>query len=137
VGVATQDPHSRLAELIRTRRLSQRLSASAAARLADVDRDTWSSAEKGARRLREYNYSGFERALRWSPGSIEAVLAGGEPTLLAEGQAYDDEMAIIDRAPVSDAAKERMRAYLTQLREQDRQRRMSSLQILIDEAKGA
>jgi hypothetical protein len=130
------DPHLRLAELIAKRRLSQRLSTSAAAREARIDRATWSAAEKGAR-LRDYNWTAIERVLRWAPGSIEAVLEGGDPTPLAEGEAYDEEMAVIDRAPVSDAAKERMRNYLLQLREQDRQRRLASLEVLIEQAKEA
>lgn len=130
------DAQARLADLIEKRRLQMGLSTSAAAREARIDRATWSSAEKGAR-LRDYNLTAIERVLRWAPGSIEEILVGGDPVLLAEGEVYDEEMAIIDRAPVSEAAKERMRDRLRELRDRDRQQRMSDIQWMIDREQGA
>lgn len=76
---APEDAHDRLAELVKTRRKGQGLSVSAAARAAAINRDTWTDFENGTRRLREYNYAGIERALDWGPGSIDSILAGGDP----------------------------------------------------------
>lgn len=73
----------RLAARIRQRRLALRLSEAEATRLAGFgSRNTWSTAEGGQRNLRSQNYAGIESALHWAPGSVEQILAGGEPTEL-------------------------------------------------------
>lgn len=79
LGMDAPDAHHRLTELVKNRRKGQRLSLSAAARAAGINRDTWTDFENGTRRLREYNYAGIERALDWEPGSIDSILAGGDP----------------------------------------------------------
>lgn len=69
----------RLGRAIRRRRLHLGLSVHQAARHAGVARNTWSGAESAARQLTERNYAGIESALYWQPGSVEAILAGGDP----------------------------------------------------------
>jgi hypothetical protein len=75
------DPRERLARMIRDRRLKDlKISVRTAATRAGIDRGTWASAESGERRTAEVNLAGIEEALEWEPGSIDAILAGGEPT---------------------------------------------------------
>jgi hypothetical protein len=84
--------------MIKARRAALRLSISAAARAARVDRDTWASAESGTRDLREFNYAGIERALAWGSGSVDQILAGGDPATLTRQdrqQALDADDLII------------------------------------------
>jgi hypothetical protein len=69
----------RLGRLIRERRLERGLSVRAAAIAAQIDRATWAAAEAGTRGIREHNYAGVERTLRWVPGSIYEILEGGNP----------------------------------------------------------
>jgi transcriptional regulator with XRE-family HTH domain len=92
-----------LGERIAARRKELGLSVRAAAEAAQVDRNTWSSAENGTRRLAEYNYAGVERTLRWEPGSIDAILAGDEPTLTGDTQAIerqrDEEIELVANDP--------------------------------------
>src|SRR6185369_5378422 len=69
----------RLGELVLARRHELGLSLREAARRAGIMRPTWTGMEHGSRRTAAYNFAAIERALDWRPGSIEAVLAGGQP----------------------------------------------------------
>jgi transcriptional regulator with XRE-family HTH domain len=71
----------RLGLLVVARRKELGLSIREAARRAGVMRPTWTGLEEGSRRTADYNFAAMERTLRWSTGSIEAVLAGGEPAV--------------------------------------------------------
>lgn len=55
------------------------LTATEAAKATGINRATWTTAEKGQRVPQSYNRAAIERTLRWRPGSIDAILAGGEP----------------------------------------------------------
>ena len=76
----TERDRTRLGQRIADRRRELGLSVSAAARLAQINRATWTGTETASRRTEEYVYGGIERALQWAPGSIAATLAGGNPT---------------------------------------------------------
>lgn len=111
------DRRARLGSLIRQRRLELRLSEREAVKLAAIARNTWSGAEKGRTRTAEHNWPGIEQALRWAPGSIEAILAGGEPTIeesqrppsrVPTGDELADEIERIRHLPISAAARRRM-----------------------------
>src|SRR3954453_21941659 len=69
----------RLGELVLARRHELGLSLREAARRAGIMRPTWTGMEHGSRRTAAYNFAAIERALDWRSGSIEAVLAGGQP----------------------------------------------------------
>lgn len=129
-----RDQVGSLARHVRSRRQALRLSIRAAASAAGIDRDTWKAAELGTRRTSDATYTGIETALRWQPGSIEKILIGQdpEPADCAGETQPDEEQRIIDRAPVSDVVKERMRVRLAQLREQDRRRRIETLEMLVE-----
>ncbi len=71
----------RLAEVIRTRRLELGLSARSASDAAGINRATWAAAESTRHRLGERLWAPVERALAWGPGSVAAILDGGQPTL--------------------------------------------------------
>lgn len=75
----------RLGAYIRERRGQLRLHQSELGKLVDVSTKTvnnWESARTGAPRAN--TASALERALGWEPGSIRAVLLGGEPTVTPE-----------------------------------------------------
>jgi hypothetical protein len=73
----------RLGALISRRRNELSLSLTAAAKAAGIHRDTWTGLERAERTTEPYIYGRFERVLGWSPGSIERILAGGDPELLS------------------------------------------------------
>lgn len=57
------------------------MSLTDAAKLAGVARNTWMTAESGARAVRDQNFAGIEAAMRWVAGSVASVMHGGEPTV--------------------------------------------------------
>lgn len=75
----------RLGEVIREERMRMRWTQTAIARDAHVDVKYWRGLERGesTRHERELLESA-ERVLGWHPGSVESVLAGGEPNRLSE-----------------------------------------------------
>jgi transcriptional regulator with XRE-family HTH domain len=126
----------RLADCVAQRRKELQLSASQAARLARVARGTWIAVEKAERATEDYNYAGFERALQWQLGSMEAVLAGGDPTPEELTTARDTRsmppeirrwLAIMADPEVPAKTKERMREqmrlWVEQIDEAETQRR--------------
>lgn len=95
----------RLGRLIHQRRVDLGLSITAAAGRAGLNPKTWGWLESGARATRETAWAAIERALRWAPGSVATVLAGGDPTPhpdphhdLTTGETYTDpaEQALWD-----------------------------------------
>lgn len=68
-----------LGEKIKARRTELRMSMNTAARVAGINRNTWSAVERGERDTEDYTYGAIERALDWKPGSIAAVLNGQIP----------------------------------------------------------
>lgn len=79
VGDEPVEPRARLAQAIRSRRQQLRLTQSEAAIRAGVMRNTWIGAESGGRATQGRHYAGIETALGWASGSIDAILAGGDP----------------------------------------------------------
>lgn len=77
----TAGPRARLAELIKSRRRELRLSEREAAERGGLARNTWASAEAGNRQPAERTAAGIEVALEWAPGSVDRVLAGGDPVV--------------------------------------------------------
>lgn len=75
------DLRHKLAECVRGRRLQLGLSVRTAADQAGVARGTWTALEEGSRRTADNNWAGIERSLGWAPGSIAAILSGGDPRM--------------------------------------------------------
>jgi transcriptional regulator with XRE-family HTH domain len=74
---------SRLGEQIKERRLGLGLSQSEAARVSGLGRRTWIRLENGTSEAEKYTLTRVEDTLGWARGSAEAVLAGGEPAVVA------------------------------------------------------
>lgn len=81
-----EEPRTRLARMIRARRLELRLSERQAALRAGVARNTWASAEEGTRQPAERSSAGIEEALGWEHGSIDVIMAGGKPRFVIDLQ---------------------------------------------------
>lgn len=92
----------RLAVAVKSRREHLGISVSAAARAAGIHRATWTGLEAATKETERYIYGPIERVLRWEPGSIDAIVGGGEPTALPEptrplpGLAHDEPLALLD-----------------------------------------
>lgn len=68
----------RLGGLVRQRRDALNLSQRVAANNADVSDETWLKIENG-RKVSDRSLAKAERALGWRPGTIDHILAGGDP----------------------------------------------------------
>lgn len=64
------------------RRKELEISQSGAARSAGVSRSAWIAWEKDTAEPEKHNHAKISRALRWTTESVEAALAGEEPTPL-------------------------------------------------------
>lgn len=120
-------PHrERLARYIQDRRRELRLSVRAAAMVAGIDRGTWSSAENAERRTAEYHYAGIETALQWAPGSIDAILSGGEPAdvvaqgPLAPGERDEEVELVVNDPKLNNRMKQRILEMIFERRERDK-----------------
>ncbi len=104
-------PAIRLGEQVRTRRIElgirqQDLEGVSTSTLTKIERgDTDAS-------YRPATIRALEVGLRWGPGSVQAILAGGEPVELAEAET-DPTLAALDRlARVVQELTEEVRARL-------------------------
>jgi hypothetical protein len=78
--MTSEDPRQRLGRLVRTRRKELKLTQAEIQEADGPSPATQRLIEKGEHgELRKSTIEPLERALRWEPGSIEAVLAGGSP----------------------------------------------------------
>jgi transcriptional regulator with XRE-family HTH domain len=82
--VASSDALQRLGAAVRAGRAAAGLTIEDAAERADVSPTTWGRVERAEDGVRRTTYLQVERVLGWDAGSVDAVLAGGEPT--ATGQ---------------------------------------------------
>ena len=104
----------RLAEHVRRRRQDLGLSVRAAAARAGIDRGTWGTTENAERQLSQHLWLGVEQALSWAPGSVQAVLDGGDPGVeTVNGPQLDEstvaaEVERVSALPLSAAARMRM-----------------------------
>src|SRR5438034_5012146 len=67
-----------LARHVRASRQAAGMSVEVAAGAAGISPVTWARIEKGLV-AHDLTYIKIERALRWGPGSVKAVMTGGEP----------------------------------------------------------
>lgn len=93
---------ARLGEAMEARRGQLRLSVSAAARRAGLARDTWEKVEAGKQKPYKTTQSGIEEPLRWAPGSVAALMEGGD-AIPIDGQGHLDRYqglaAVIEADP--------------------------------------
>lgn len=126
---ADAEPHKRLGEYIERRIAMLGLEYAEVARLGDFSDETLAKIRKG-QRARSSTYRGLERALRWSAGSIQAILAGGEPTPLDTDQ---EPTAAVD----ADWRLPAMREILKGVPLRDRPAVLRRLEELIEEEEAA
>ncbi|MEU9349066.1 helix-turn-helix transcriptional regulator [Streptomyces sp. NPDC048278] len=91
------EPHERLDEAMNHRRLELRLKWRDLANAAGITYEALRSIRRGESRPTEITARALDDVLRWAPGSVYAILGGGEPTLLEALPAGED-------APTSPAA---------------------------------
>ena len=91
------------------------ISQARAAVAAGVSRTSWVAWEKGIATPEVFSYVKIERALEWQPRSVEAILTGGEPSVIRE-EAPDIDQADRDALMVL----HRMNSRLFGLTEADR-----------------
>lgn len=65
-------------DAVKDRRMALQMDQAGLARLAEVDAKTVRSLERGERWPRDVSRAKIEAALQWEPGSLEALLAGGD-----------------------------------------------------------
>lgn len=122
-GIIAHMGHTvRLAALIRAWREQRGLSINRARRLAGVTRVTWTRWEQGTLPYR-HHWPVIERTIGWQPGSVAAVLDGGDPTPTDEVDYTDPETGEVYVDPVEqrlwelwpamgmDQAREHIRKY--------------------------
>lgn len=84
-------PHERLADELNRRRLELRLQWTDIAKAAGITDKALRAMRRGEYGPSELTQIRLDEALRWRPGSVAAVLGGGQPRLL--GQLSADEAA--------------------------------------------
>lgn len=132
-GMDEQRHRARLASMIEARRMELGISGSKAAQAAGIDRATWSSAEKGERATQPHNWAGIERALAWKPGSIKAILDGGEPTPADAIGDVDEELHLVRTDPqLTDDMRQRIIALILERRERDKAAALEDTRRMID-----
>jgi transcriptional regulator with XRE-family HTH domain len=82
----------RVGELVKWARLEGRLSISAAARLAGIDRATWTGVEKATRLPRDTQRAAIEAAVGLPLGTISRLLDGLPPQDSPHGLSDDEPM---------------------------------------------
>ncbi|MEV0726050.1 helix-turn-helix transcriptional regulator [Micromonospora purpureochromogenes] len=126
-----------LAQKVRARRVELGLSVRAAAQAAEMDRNTWSYLEDGSRKTAEFKYAGIERALRWEPGSVSAILEGREPTPISGPKAaedpVDEEIELVRTDPkLSDEMRDRIIRLILERRKRDKAAALEDTRRMID-----
>ncbi|GAA3222964.1 helix-turn-helix transcriptional regulator [Actinocorallia longicatena] len=76
------EPHERLDQAMEARRLDLRLSWAQLARDADISPQALRAIRRGEYRPSKLTARDLDDALKWQRGSVETVLAGGEPEQL-------------------------------------------------------
>lgn len=96
----------RLGRFVQQRRAAKGLSQSAAAASAGINRGVWSSIEKATgSKPYDTTIAAVERTLDWQPGSVDAVLGGGVPSLVdtdPRDATPEDHIALLHRWADSD-----------------------------------
>ncbi|MEU8334875.1 helix-turn-helix transcriptional regulator [Micromonospora tulbaghiae] len=125
--VNTGEWNPTLGTYVRERRERLGMTVIEAAEHAGVARGTWINVESDSRKTLPHNYAGIERALRWAPGSVRSILAGGSPTPLEGPDLAQLEQAVREisanpnrSAPLRQWA-DSLLEQITRLREADQQ----------------
>lgn len=77
-------PHERLSEAMRKRGLQLGKRWVHIARDADITTSALGAIRRGEYRPSPHTATALDEALEWAPGSVERILAGGEPTVAGQ-----------------------------------------------------
>jgi len=110
------EPHERLDRALRKRRAELRIRTwRQLATKAGIAGETLRSVRAGDSRPSDATQAGLEEALEWAPGSIQAILEGGDPVpLTSRPGSFREEAAKVDEglkelAAILEEALERQR----------------------------
>jgi|SRR5690606_7104785 len=111
----TPTPHERLAQAIEARRGELGLSLREVAERAGITGETLRAVRRGSNEPSQLTKRGIERALRWAPGSVDAILAGGDPTPAGPYAHIGDVRITTTRAPAPPADEDPKMKRATEL----------------------
>lgn len=94
-------PHERLNEAMNRRRLELRMNWRQVSEAADVSYEGLRSIRRGDYRPTELTARGIDEALQWEPGSVLAILDGGDATPI---KAHADRRAVSGQGESAQAA---------------------------------
>lgn len=90
-----QEPHKRLDDALSDRRLDLGMRWNQVAQAAGVSPEALRAIRRGSYRPSPDTARALDNALRWEPGSVQAVLDGGEPTpqgqVVRIGPAFEEQ----------------------------------------------
>lgn len=113
-GRGVADGWARVAHAVVRRRVHLGLTQEEASGRAGLSATTWRLLENEVQtRYRRLTLAGVERALGWAPGSIDAILAGDEPSVT------DDGRGPATATPADDDAIVRLRGKVARLSDED------------------
>lgn len=98
----TGSHHERLAELMDARRLELGMTWEEVASAAGIKPPTLRAIRNGTNRPSPLTARGLDKAMSWTPGSVEAILDGGEPTLAGPYAHLSNVRITTTRAPAED-----------------------------------
>ena len=96
------EPHERLDRAMNRRRLDLRMNWVEVAKAADISYAALRAIRRGDYRPTELTARGIDQALEWEPGSTVAILAGGEPTPLAQPESPVTDPRDLQIAAIAD-----------------------------------
>ncbi|MGV2384200.1 MAG UNVERIFIED_CONTAM: helix-turn-helix transcriptional regulator [Thermobifida fusca] len=111
----TPTPHERLAQAVEARRGELGLSLREVAERAGITGETLRAVRRGSNEPSQLTKRGIERALRWAPGSVDAILAGGDPTPAGPYAHIGDVRITTTRAPAPPADEDPKMKRATEL----------------------
>jgi hypothetical protein len=133
------DPYTRLDEAMRLRRLTLGMKTwRELAQAAGISYETLRALRNGEGRPADATVHGLERALQWEAGSIEGILAGGDPRPAGTLPPFTAEMHGAVARPEEEAGEEdspitpQLRALLEQAQKQTREQ-LADLAAKVDE----
>ena len=114
------------------RREQLAMSQNKAAKAFGGSRTTWINWEKDEVQPERFNYVRIETTLRWQPGSVKAILEGGEPTPIRDHSPPDDLSVMLEELGIDPGKWRRVpqstKDAITTAYRIDRERRMKESQ---------
>lgn len=99
---------TRLSEAMEKRRLELRMKWTQVAERADLSQAGLGAIRRGERSPSPLTRARIEHALQWAPGSVDAIMAGGEPANAAQASDVSDVVRelLVERARLTASLEE-------------------------------